>query len=127
MNSHSHCLLCGCENPLSMNLKYVALDDGSVIAEFKSNVHLQGYDGIMHGGVISALLDSAMTNCLHYHSIEAVTGELNVKFYNSVPCNANLQIKANIEKNMNPLYMLKAEIRYQNKLMAAANAKFMKK
>ncbi|MGM0600105.1 MAG: PaaI family thioesterase [Candidatus Rifleibacteriota bacterium] len=110
-----------------MNLKYSALTDGSVLARFKSNVHLQGYDGIMHGGVISALLDSAMTNCLHYHSIEAVTGELNVRFFNSVPCNASLNIRASIEKNMNPLYLLKAEIRCENKLMASANAKFMKK
>lgn len=127
MISHSHCLLCGCENPLSMNLKYTAPGDGSVVAHFKSNVHLQGYDGIMHGGVISALLDSAMTNCLHYHSIEAVTGELNVKFFNSVPCNASLEIIARIEKDMNPLYLLKAEIKFNNKLMATAKAKFMKK
>jgi acyl-coenzyme A thioesterase PaaI-like protein len=100
MGSHRYCLLCGSENPLSMRLSFRNNQDGSVTADFQSHNHLQGYNGIMHGGVISALLDSVMTNCLFRNGIEAVTGELTVKFFESVPCNARVHLSAKIEKSI---------------------------
>jgi acyl-coenzyme A thioesterase PaaI-like protein len=127
MGSHRYCLLCGSENPLSMRLSFRNNQDGSVTADFQSHNHLQGYNGIMHGGVISALLDSVMTNCLFRNGIEAVTGELTVKFFESVPCNARVHLSAKIEKSMSPLYLVSAQLLCNGKLMAGANAKFMMK
>lgn len=51
-----------------------------MIATFSGNPGLQEYEGQLHGRVISSLLDAAMTHCLFHHGIEAVTGELYVRF-----------------------------------------------
>ncbi|HOI88995.1 MAG TPA: PaaI family thioesterase [Candidatus Rifleibacterium sp.] len=123
--SHAGCLLCGAKNPLSMHLHFMADDNHVVYADFQAHDMLQGYHGIIHGGVTCALLDSAMTHCLFNRSIEAVTGELKVKFVRPVPCRASLQLKAWVEKAFKPLYMLKAELRCDESLLASAEAKFM--
>jgi len=53
--SHDYCLLCGDKNPWSQQLSFTATDDGGVHATFQGRPELQGYDGILHGGVICAL------------------------------------------------------------------------
>lgn len=124
---HRHCLLCGRENPMSMRLHFSPNAEGNgVCAVFQSNRHLQGYEGLMHGGVISALLDSAMTNALFFLGIKAVTGEMTVKFKHPIPCNAILNISARLEKQIDPLYLLSATININETPMASATAKFMR-
>lgn len=78
-DSHFGCLLCGKSNSMSMHLDFYADLTGTVYAEFITNPYLQGYKGILHGGVTCALLDSAMTHCLFNLQIEGVTGEMNIK------------------------------------------------
>ena len=126
-DQHKFCLLCGNENPMSMRLKFVVDElTGKVSANFRSHLHLQGYTGIMHGGVICALLDSEMTNLLFSRGIKAVTGELNVKFHHSVPCTAEITVSAELSKAIDPLYLVNAELHFQKSLMASAQAKFMR-
>ena len=79
-NGHSRCLLCGNLNPRSLNLSFQAAEDGGVRTRFKADTELQGYDDILHGGVIASLLDAAMTHCLFHHGVQAVTGDLHVRF-----------------------------------------------
>lgn len=125
--SHEHCLLCGSKNPLSMGLRFSRTKKHEVKASFRSNQHLQGYSGMIHGGVITSLLDSAMVNCLFYEGIEAVTAEINVRFIHSVPCISELEISARLEKAFKPLYNLSSTLHFENVLMASATAKFITK
>lgn len=124
---HENCVMCGTSNPNSLRLKFSSDEEGNVYTKFTGNVYLQGYPGILHGGVIGSILDSAMTNCLFNKEIEALTGELTIKFHQSIPCNASLDIKANVKSDMNPLYVVQAIIQHQGKLMASSEAKFMRK
>ncbi len=122
---HPNCLLCGNKNPWSLQLKFVADEDGNVSTLFKGRHVLQGYSGVLHGGVIASLLDSAMTNCLFRQGINAVTGELKVRYRHPVPCKAELVLRAGIKSSKRPLFHMKAELLLENKLMAKATAKFM--
>lgn len=101
-DSHFGCLLCGKSNPMSMHLDFYADLTGTVYAEFITNPYLQGYKGILHGGVTCALLDSAMTHCLFNLQIEGVTGEMNIKFIKPVPINSKIILKAALEKKYDP-------------------------
>ncbi|NVN90787.1 MAG: PaaI family thioesterase [Desulfuromonadales bacterium] len=125
--NHSHCVMCGELNPLSLRLNFVPDGSGAVSAFFQGNVLLQGYDGILHGGVISALLDSAMTHCLFHRKIEAVTGELLVKFAAPVPYNVWLTVRGWLVSATPPLHVLKAELLQAGAVMASADAKFMQR
>ncbi|MDD3149053.1 MAG: PaaI family thioesterase [Candidatus Riflebacteria bacterium] len=125
-SSHTGCLLCGSQNPMSMHLQFVADDNRVVHADFQAHDLLQGYQGIIHGGVTCALLDSAMTHCLFNQAIEAVTGEMKVKFVRPVPCRSRLRLRAWLEKAFDPLYVLRAELSCDECLLASAEAKFMR-
>ena len=124
-NGHGYCLMCGERNPWSLKIVFQAADDGTVGARFQSHRGLQGYDGILHGGVISALLDAAMTHCLFHRGVRAVTGDLRVRFLQSIPCHAALDLRAWVLSARPPLYRLKAELMNQACLAAWAEAKFM--
>lgn len=126
-NGHSRCLLCGTLNPRSLNLSFQDAGDGSVMTRFKAHAELQGYDDIIHGGVIVSLMDSAMTHCLFHRGIQAVTGDLHVRFVQPVPCCASLEIYARVLSSHPPLYRLRAEIILDQRVVAWAEAKFMQR
>lgn len=127
INGHRHCIACGTHNILSMQLVFHPLSDGCVEALFRSHRVLQGYAGILHGGIISILLDSAMTHCLFHHKVKAVTADLQVRFLASVPCGVEVNLLAWITSSRRALYCLRSELRVGGRLMAHADAKFMKK
>lgn len=125
--SHRFCLMCGQDNPLSFGLKFTKDDDGAVSTTFTGNRNLQGYTGIMHGGVISALLDTAMAQCLLHQDIEAVTGELTVRYLEQVDCDGTLDIRAWIDSSLPPLYHLKSQIRIDGKIVCKGKGRFMRR
>jgi acyl-coenzyme A thioesterase PaaI-like protein len=127
LKTHSHCLMCGEHNPLSLGLKFSSDEAGGVTASFRGNAFLQGYDGMLHGGIISGLLDAAMVHCLFQQGISAVTGELNIKFLAPIPYNCGLTLRAWLLSKTPPLYELKAELIHAGQVMARAESKFMRR
>jgi acyl-coenzyme A thioesterase PaaI-like protein len=125
--SHRFCVMCGQDNPLSFGLKFQRNGDGVVSATFIGNSNFQGYTGLMHGGVLSALLDTAMAQCLLHQDIEAVTGELNVRYLEQVQCDTTLNIKAWVDSSLPPLYHLKSQICIGDKIVCKGKAKFMQR
>jgi acyl-coenzyme A thioesterase PaaI-like protein len=125
--SHKYCLMCGRDNPLSFDLDFKQEDGSSVSADFQANHTLQGYEGIMHGGVLSALCDTAMAQCLMRMNIEAVTGELRVRYIDQVNCNSLLTIRAWVTSSLAPLYHLKCNIHVNGTLVCKAKGKFMQR
>jgi acyl-coenzyme A thioesterase PaaI-like protein len=118
--------MCGEKNPLSLRLDFKPDGNGAVHTLFKAHEGLQGYHGVLHGGVISALLDAAMANCLFLKGVEALTGDLHVRFLKPVPCTVLVDIRAWVETSLPPLYQLRAELVYQETVMAWAEAGFAK-
>ena len=117
--------MCGEHNSLSFRLRFEHDDEGKVYSSFQSFPELQGYAGQMHGGIISALLDSAMTHCLFHQNVEGVTAELTVKYLKPVPQEADLRLSAWVEQKILTLYKLKAELSVGGEVLVKAESKFM--
>lgn len=124
---HGHCLMCGADNPYGQKLRFKVQPDGSVLAMFPCREALQSYPQTLHGGVVSALLDAAMTNALFSIGVVAVTVELNVRFLAPVSLNRGAVIRASIDKSSHPLYYVSAAIEQDRAARARASAKFMLK
>jgi acyl-coenzyme A thioesterase PaaI-like protein len=124
---HRNCYACGAENPQGLNLKFSPSDDGSVTAELTCSDHLEGYKGWMHGGLITLLLDSAMTNCLFSHGYAAVTARLTVRFRAPVIVDQALTVSAWITRDAPPLHFLKAVIRQDGVVNSEAVGEFMER
>ncbi len=125
LNRHGRCLLCGEHNPASLGLVFAAQPDRSVRARFAGRRDLQGYDGLLHGGVIAALLDAAMTHCLFHRGVRALTADLRVRYREPVPCDAEVELVAWVVVPGPPVHRLRAELRRAGRVLAWAEAKFL--
>jgi acyl-coenzyme A thioesterase PaaI-like protein len=124
---HSECLMCGPQNPLGLKLRFSVQPDGSVLAMFRCGEAFRSYPGILHGGVVSSLLDAAMTNALFAVGVAGVTAELNVRFLAPVALNRGAIVRAAVERDAHRVFYLRAELEQDEKLMAQATAKFLTK
>ena len=61
VKQYPNCFGCGDENPHGLRLK-MEIEDGELRADFTPGPHHEGWPGIVHGGVISALLYEVMEN-----------------------------------------------------------------
>ena len=73
------CFACGEINPIGLKLKFREVGDRYVTTFTPGKEH-QGYDGIVHGGIISALLDEIMARYPYAKGINTVTARLEVRF-----------------------------------------------
>src|SRR3972149_943883 len=80
INLHRNCFACGSNDGTGLGLKFFKHEDGAVFGNFFADPKYEGYSGIIHGGIIATLLDSAMTHCLLMKDIPALTGRLSIKY-----------------------------------------------
>ncbi len=122
---HARCVVCAPSHPLGLRVEYHIDAAGVVHAEFPCHRVFQGYSGQLHGGVIAALLDGAMTHCLFARGIEAVTGELTVRFLRPVVTDRMSAASARITRVSHRLHILEAELTQEQVLVARAQGKFL--
>ena len=123
--SHRRCVVCGAEHPFGLRLEFTANDDGSIQARFECETLFEGYPGMVHGGIVSMLLDGAMTNCLFAHGHPGVTGELNVRFGYPVETEGFAVVRAWIDESPPPFFVLKSELVQEGRVCARATGKFV--
>jgi len=54
-----HCFICGLENPFGLKLRFYDTAPGEVTVHHTVPEQYQGYPGVVHGGVVAAMLDEA--------------------------------------------------------------------
>jgi len=124
--SHQHCMLCGSQAMLGLKLNFYSNQD-EVWSIVQGSIHQQGYQGILHGGFLSALLDAVMCQTIFNQKVEAVTADMNIRFLHEIPTNSEMLIKGEVVSHYASLYKVKAQIYVENRLMVKADARFMKK
>lgn len=96
---HTHgCLVCGRDNPHGIHL-HLNVDDatGIVTSQFMAAAHHMGFEGIVHGGLLSTVLDEAMVWAATWSGKRfCVCGELNVRFRRSVQIGQAVTVEARI-------------------------------
>ncbi len=89
----SCCFVCGADHPAGLRIRYQPNPDGSVAAHWTPGSAWEGFRGIIHGGVLSTVLDEAMSKAVMHAGCEAVTGELRVRFRRPVAPAETLRIR----------------------------------
>jgi len=121
---HPKCVVCGSENLSGLGLQFESNDDGSVKAVFQCDESFEGYPGILHGGVISSVLDGAMGNCMFAHGLATFTVEMTTRFRHPVLTGQKATVSARITRSSHPLYLLEAEVIQDGKIKATAKGKY---
>jgi acyl-coenzyme A thioesterase PaaI-like protein len=79
VRSDHRCFGRGDDNRIGLHLRFMA-DGDSVRSWFTPNVDHQGFGGIVHGGIISTVLDEAMAWATAHAGFWAMTGDMRVRF-----------------------------------------------
>lgn len=75
------CFVCGQDNPMGLRLSFEVDEVARTIKTvFNPQKAHQGYEGVVHGGIISSILDEAMANLAFALGYNAVTAKLTVRF-----------------------------------------------
>ena len=122
---HPNCVVCSLANSRGWQLDFLSGDDGSIAATFTCDETLEGYRGIMHGGMISSVLDGAMTHCMFAHEKTVVTAEMSTRFRHPILIRQVATVSARIKRSSHPLYLLKAKIVQAGQVKATATGKFL--
>lgn len=79
LEDDQYCFVCGEKNPAGLHLGFV-FHAGMVSAEFTLPKIYQGYKDIVHGGLISTILDETMIKAALMQGMTAITAEMTVRF-----------------------------------------------
>lgn len=125
--AHPACFVCAPQHPMGLCLRFTREPDGSVAAPFECDGTYEGYPGMVHGGIVSSLLDGAMTNCLFAQDEIAVTADLHVRFRYPLRLGRRAWVRARMTRACPPLFILAAEVAQDGQVKATAVGKFMRR
>ena len=94
-----NCFACSSNNPRGLRLDFRQEEDGAMIAEWIPETDLEGYRGIIHGGLVSTVLDEAMAKVVAASGCGALTAELRVRFREQVASRSAVRVKGWIESH----------------------------
>lgn len=103
------CFACGQENPIGLRLRF-RQDGEGIRAEFTPGPEYQGYEGVLHGGIIAAALDDAMANLFHMKGQETMTARLEVRYRREAPIGTPLIVSARVLGDRGRLFTAEATL-----------------
>ena len=85
--------MCGADNPRGIQLRFDTGSDGVVAAEWEASSDWVGFVGVIHGGIVSLLLDEAMGKAVVARQWHALTCELRVRYRHHVAVGEAVHIR----------------------------------
>lgn len=92
------CFVCGRDNPIGLHMHFYADRDGCVYADYIPRAEQQGYPGVMHGGILTAMLDELIGRTAIASDLWCMTAKLEMRFRKPVPIGEPLKLKGEITK-----------------------------
>ena len=120
------CFGCGKDNPMGLHLHFRTDENGCYTSFVPQPVH-QSYDGRMHGGLISTLLDETMGNYpyMYEHKV-AYTARLEVRFRQPVRIGERIHVITKVKRRKGRLLEMTGQvIREDGTVAAEADGKLM--
>src|ERR1017187_2607347 len=91
--SASSCFVCGPDNPRGLHLAFQTNEGGEMIAEWIPEPEMEGYQGIVHGGIVRTVLDVALATVVDATGADALTAELSVRFRQQVSSGSPVHVR----------------------------------
>ncbi len=93
-----YCFVCGRKNPHGLYMTFYDNGENEVVSTYTVAEAYQGYPGVVHGGIVAAMLDEVVARVSmigdHHHFMMSV--KLEVKYRHPVPTQTPLRIVGRI-------------------------------
>ena len=104
-----YCFACGEANPIGLHLDFHVMGNKFVTKKVLPKEY-QSFTGIVHGGIVTTLLDEAMGGMLYHGGEKAFTARLDVRYRHPTPVGEELTITGWEESRRGNFVKMKAEI-----------------
>lgn len=120
------CFICGPDNPVGLKTEFT-VDPELKRAETTLSLPelYQGWQGVVHGGIISALLDETAIYACRPLSLQAVTADLRVRFRKPVPTGCEVRVVADLVSVKRKFADVRSVLLIGEDVMAEAEVKIM--
>ncbi len=95
-DTSSTCFVCGEGNPSGLRIRYQIEAEGESLAYWQPGTAWEGFHGIVHGGIVSTVLDEAMSKAVASIGCHALTAELRVRFRHPVRSGSGVSIRGRV-------------------------------
>jgi uncharacterized protein (TIGR00369 family) len=121
-----YCFVCGPKNPIGLKLDF-HFNGKKIRTEFIPKKEHQGYLNIVHGGIISTLLDEAMVKLALAMDMPAVTAQMEIRLRRPLNVGEKIIVEAEILENTRKMLETSAKaITEDNVVIADAKGKLVK-
>ncbi len=125
MKTEDYCFVCGKQNPVGLKAQF-KYGEGKAYSELSLSKEYQGWSGIIHGGIIFALLDEACVYAGNSLGYNTVTAELKVRFKKPLEPEEKILVEAQANLVKSKLIEAIAKIKdSQGNLIAEAEGKLI--
>lgn len=115
------CFVCGKENPIGLKATFAFdPDNRKATTTVKIGELYQGWQGITHGGIISALLDEICAQACMGSGMQVVTSELKLRFRAPVPTGETVTVTGEVTGERRRLVDVTGKIELNGRVMAEA-------
>lgn len=120
----SACFVCGPQNPIGLQATFSTDNDsGTSHAVLELSANYQGWQDVIHGGILAALLDEACIYACRAKADQCVTAELQVRYRKPVPVGAQVVVSGQLTDSSRKIWQASAQLKIEDTLYAEATAK----
>ncbi|NNC75581.1 MAG: PaaI family thioesterase [Acidimicrobiia bacterium] len=121
---YDHCFGCGRANPLGLQLDDFRIDGSTVSVDWTPRPDYQGFDGILHGGIVAAALDEAMAwAAMLTHDVFVFTGTLDFRYASQAPLDSRYRIEASVLERRGRRLRIESKLTIEGEARPVASAR----
>lgn len=126
------CFVCGANNNVGLKLNFkIDRENHQASCSTVISDEYQGWDGIVHGGIIASMIDGSMLYACKSMDLACVTAELTIKYKKPVPLNKQVEIIAKVKDQIKwmsyTVIYTEATMKVNGSVVAKAKAKMFVK
>lgn len=119
-----YCFVCGDENPIGLHLR-PREDDGVCEIVWTPPREFQGFCGVLHGGILSMLLDEVMAHAARAAVGTAATARISTRFRAPVRTGVEMTVRGRVVQRRKALLFTEAEVLQDGNVKAGAEGLFV--
>jgi len=124
VNEDGYCFVCGTENPIGLKANFSTnRDTKSASCTLTLSRNFQGWENVVHGGMLSSLLDEAAIYACRTCGESFVTAEMKVNFRKPVQVLEPMTVSATVVREKRKVYEVESQVVQGGEICAQATIK----
>lgn len=119
-----HCFVCGEKNRTGLKARFeIDREKGRSSCTLVIGEEFQGWEGVVHGGIVATLLDEAAIYAGKAFGEQMVTAELTVRYQKPVPTGSEVTVRAEVTGRRRRLLQVASRLEVAGTMHAEAEVK----